>query len=109
MAIKDSQIPSGILSRTNLSSSNQTAFKDLNKPKMFAHALATLVLALPVLAAASVVPRGDNQCNTGPIQCCDSVQKVSDLSVQPHSMNSDGRFIKGHPAGRFHTFRTSWN
>ena len=41
------------------------------------------ILALPLLAAATAVPRntGDdspsNQCNTGSLQCCDSTQEVS--------------------------------
>ncbi|KAJ3515708.1 hypothetical protein NLJ89_g1590 [Agrocybe chaxingu] len=38
------------------------------------------VLALPLLAAASVLPRTDgpsNQCNTGSLQCCNSVQDAS--------------------------------
>ncbi|KAF9467917.1 fungal hydrophobin-domain-containing protein [Collybia nuda] len=37
---------------------------------------AAFVLALPLLAAASAVPRTEtpSQCNTGPIQCCNSVQ-----------------------------------
>ncbi|PPQ89202.1 hypothetical protein CVT25_001271 [Psilocybe cyanescens] len=42
---------------------------------MYARA-STLVLALPLLAAASAVPRTDcpsNQCNTGTIQCCNSL------------------------------------
>ncbi|KIM39530.1 hypothetical protein M413DRAFT_415466 [Hebeloma cylindrosporum] len=39
---------------------------------MFARASSVFVLALPVLAAASVLPRTDGQCNTGSIQCCNS-------------------------------------
>jgi len=43
---------------------------------------AIATLALPALAAATVLPRTDgpsNQCNTGAIQCCNSVQAVSSL------------------------------
>ncbi|KAF8161405.1 fungal hydrophobin-domain-containing protein [Crassisporium funariophilum] len=32
------------------------------------------VFALPVLAAATAIPR-DGDCNTGPIQCCNTVQQ----------------------------------
>ncbi|KAF9483029.1 fungal hydrophobin [Pholiota conissans] len=44
---------------------------------MFARASSVFVLALPVLAAANVLPRTDgsgpsNQCNTGSLQCCNS-------------------------------------
>ncbi|KAF5375918.1 hypothetical protein D9615_008256 [Tricholomella constricta] len=38
-----------------------------------------VLLALPFLAAASVVPRNipASQCNTGDLQCCQSVQAAS--------------------------------
>ncbi|KAF9461123.1 fungal hydrophobin-domain-containing protein [Collybia nuda] len=44
-----------------------------------------LLFALPLLAAASAVPRTDSpppvdQCNTGDIQCCNSVQSATNLS-----------------------------
>ncbi|KAL1713286.1 fruiting body protein SC1 [Schizophyllum commune] len=40
------------------------------------------LLALPVLAAASAVPRGGaGQCNTGPVQCCNTVTKSDDKQV----------------------------
>ena len=41
---------------------------------MFARVAAATLLSLPVLAAAQ-------SCNTGPIQCCNSVEKVSDLCI----------------------------
>jgi len=53
---------------------------------MFARASSAFVLALPVLAAAgSILPRTGGQCNTGPVQCCQSSQSVSNLSLQFHS------------------------
>ncbi|KAF5316703.1 hypothetical protein D9619_006800 [Psilocybe cf. subviscida] len=44
------------------------------------------LLALPVLAAATAVPRTDgsgpsNQCNGGTLQCCNSVQSASNPLV----------------------------
>ncbi|KAK7037488.1 sc3 hydrophobin [Paramarasmius palmivorus] len=44
---------------------------------------AVLPLSLAVLAAASPTPGGipASQCNTGPIQCCNNVQKASDPSA----------------------------
>ncbi|PBK66014.1 hypothetical protein ARMSODRAFT_960462 [Armillaria solidipes] len=39
-----------------------------------------LFFAVPLLASASAIPRG-NGCNTGPVQCCNSVQKVSMLRM----------------------------
>ncbi|KAF9038662.1 fungal hydrophobin-domain-containing protein [Panaeolus papilionaceus] len=44
------------------------------------------VLALPLLAAASVLPRTDgsgpsNQCNTGSLQCCNSTQLATSSSI----------------------------
>ncbi|KAF8887547.1 fungal hydrophobin-domain-containing protein [Infundibulicybe gibba] len=47
---------------------------------MFHRAASLCVLALPLLAAASAVPRQTSQCNTGSIQCCNSVQS-SDSSL----------------------------
>jgi hypothetical protein len=49
---------------------------------MFARAAPAVVLALPVLAAANVLPRNDgggpsNQCNTGSTYCCNSAVSVS--------------------------------
>ncbi|PBK89662.1 fungal hydrophobin [Armillaria gallica] len=35
-----------------------------------------LFFAIPLLASASAVPRGGG-CDTGPVQCCNSVQKAS--------------------------------
>jgi hypothetical protein len=91
--IKDPQISSKILSRTIPSSSTQTVLKILNKFNMFARATPAFVLALPVLAAASVLPRtggggdgGSNQCNTGSTYCCNSAVSVSNyfFSSTPH-------------------------
>ncbi|KDR81005.1 hypothetical protein GALMADRAFT_136068 [Galerina marginata CBS 339.88] len=51
---------------------------------MFARASSVFVLALPVLVAANAIPRTDgpsNQCNTGSIQCCNSVQSSSSSVV----------------------------
>ncbi|PPQ96206.1 hypothetical protein CVT26_005611 [Gymnopilus dilepis] len=40
---------------------------------MFARASSLLVLALPLLAAASALPRNDgNDCTTGSLECCAS-------------------------------------
>ncbi|KAH9479137.1 Fruiting body protein SC1 [Psilocybe cubensis] len=52
---------------------------------MFARA-STLVLALPLLAAATAVPRnsGDgpsNQCNTGTLNCCDQTLSATASST----------------------------
>ncbi|KAF8810414.1 hydrophobin-263 [Phlegmacium glaucopus] len=46
---------------------------------MFARASSVFVLALPLLATASVLPRtdGTNQCNSGSLQCCNSTSTVS--------------------------------
>jgi len=79
---------------------------------MFSRAASVFVLALPVFAAASVLPRTDgggpsNQCNTGSAQCCNSAVAVSDLSLQLHSMSSDGHRIKAHQSDRFSTPRPS--
>ncbi|KAK0421531.1 hypothetical protein EV421DRAFT_2044658 [Armillaria borealis] len=37
-----------------------------------------LFFAAPLLASASAIPRGGdgNSCSTGPVQCCESVQKA---------------------------------
>ncbi|KAF9483030.1 fungal hydrophobin [Pholiota conissans] len=48
---------------------------------MFARASSAFVLALPILAAANVLPRQSNQCNTGSLQCCSSVQSSSSSLV----------------------------
>jgi hypothetical protein len=41
-----------------------------------------IVSSLAILAAATPTPNVPaSQCNTGPIQCCNSVQKASDPSV----------------------------
>lgn len=52
---------------------------------MFSRVVALTALTLPLLAVAT--PTGTppatpaSQCNTGPVQCCDSVQTVSDLHL----------------------------
>nr|BAB84546.1 hydrophobin-263 [Pholiota nameko] len=48
---------------------------------MFARAASVFVLSLPILATANVLPRQDNQCNTGSLQCCSSVQSSSSSLV----------------------------
>ncbi|KAF9002208.1 fungal hydrophobin-domain-containing protein [Cyathus striatus] len=49
---------------------------------MLAHSAALFVFALPLLAAASAVPRTDSpQCNTGPVQCCNSLQSADSKEV----------------------------
>ena len=35
-----------------------------------------LALAAASVASASIVPRGEGSCSTGPIQCCNQVQSV---------------------------------
>ncbi|KAF9467918.1 fungal hydrophobin-domain-containing protein [Collybia nuda] len=46
-------------------------------------ALSALILALPLFAAASAVPRTDpvNQCNPGSVQCCNSVKEPKDSKL----------------------------
>ncbi|KAI0360658.1 fungal hydrophobin [Trametes cingulata] len=46
---------------------------------MFARVAAFAVLALPVFAAATPVRRGD--CNTGSMQCCNSVHETHENAV----------------------------
>ncbi|PPQ89209.1 hypothetical protein CVT25_001278 [Psilocybe cyanescens] len=51
---------------------------------MFARASAVFTLALPILAAANAIPRTDspsNQCNTGTLSCCNSVQSATSSSI----------------------------
>ncbi|KAJ3506338.1 hypothetical protein NLJ89_g6922 [Agrocybe chaxingu] len=38
---------------------------------------AAFALALPLLAAATAIPRADGSCNTGSTLCCNSVQNSS--------------------------------
>ncbi|KAF8980551.1 hydrophobin-263 [Cyathus striatus] len=40
-----------------------------------------MLFALPLLAAASAIPRQGPQCNTGTVQCCNSVQQASNPLV----------------------------
>ncbi|KAL0948088.1 hypothetical protein HGRIS_010709 [Hohenbuehelia grisea] len=46
---------------------------------MFARASSVAILALPVLAAATAVPRDlpASQCNTGDLQCCNQTQTAT--------------------------------
>ncbi|KDR75963.1 hypothetical protein GALMADRAFT_140195 [Galerina marginata CBS 339.88] len=43
-------------------------------------ASAVFALALPVLAAATAIPR-DGDCNTGSIQCCNQIQSSTSQTV----------------------------
>ncbi|PPQ71680.1 hypothetical protein CVT24_007833 [Panaeolus cyanescens] len=43
---------------------------------MFSRATSVAVLALPILAAATAIPR-DGDCNTGEISCCNSTMTSS--------------------------------
>ncbi|KAF8870876.1 fungal hydrophobin-domain-containing protein [Infundibulicybe gibba] len=47
---------------------------------MFARASSLFVIALPILAAATAIPR-DGDCNTGALQCCNSVQSSSTTGI----------------------------
>ncbi|KAJ3560048.1 hypothetical protein NP233_g11089 [Leucocoprinus birnbaumii] len=42
---------------------------------------AAFVLALPAIAAATALPRQSGDCNTGSIQCCQSVQQATPQNV----------------------------
>ncbi|TFK65628.1 fungal hydrophobin [Pluteus cervinus] len=43
--------------------------------------VASFTLVLPLLASAAVLPRQTGNCNTGSIQCCNSVQSLQSTSV----------------------------
>ena len=67
---------------------SSTAFSTLTilpnyQPIMFSRVAALTALALPLLAAATPLEaRGGmpaSQCNTGPVQCCNSVQTVCSM------------------------------
>jgi len=47
---------------------------------LFALASATTTLAAATVGATGA-PIPANQCNTGPVQCCDSIGKASDASI----------------------------
>jgi len=51
------------------------------KFKMFARSSAVFVLALPLLAAATALPRNPSQCNSGSLQCCESTQSPTSTSL----------------------------
>ncbi|KAF4621007.1 hypothetical protein D9613_000979 [Agrocybe pediades] len=42
---------------------------------------AAFALALPLLAAATAIPRDGGNCNTGSIQCCNQVQSSTSTTV----------------------------
>ncbi|EEB89374.1 hypothetical protein MPER_12537 [Moniliophthora perniciosa FA553] len=44
---------------------------------MFARAAAFTLATSAIFAAASPVPGGSGSCNTGPVQCCNSVQAAN--------------------------------
>ncbi|ESK95428.1 hydrophobin [Moniliophthora roreri MCA 2997] len=44
---------------------------------MFARAAAFTLVTSAIFAAASPVPGGSGSCNTGPVQCCNSVQAAN--------------------------------
>jgi hypothetical protein len=44
---------------------------------MFTCTFAIVMLALPLLAAATAITPPINECNTGEIQCCNSIESVS--------------------------------
>ncbi|SJL14482.1 related to Fruiting body protein SC1 [Armillaria ostoyae] len=51
---------------------------------MFARISLTALLALPLLATASILPRGGGEgvaCATGTVQCCDDTQSPTDLTA----------------------------
>ncbi|KDQ22759.1 vegetative mycelium hydrophobin 2 expressed in monokaryotic and dikaryotic micelia [Pleurotus ostreatus PC15] len=49
---------------------------------MFSRVMFCTFLILPLLAAATAIPRTDTpSCSTGSLQCCSSVQKASDPLV----------------------------
>ena len=45
------------------------------------HFSTVFTLALPAVSLATTIPRDGGNCNTGPIQCCNQVQQVRDLST----------------------------
>ncbi|TBU28460.1 fungal hydrophobin-domain-containing protein [Dichomitus squalens] len=57
----------------------QSLFTQLPTLTMFARAAAFSLLALPIFAAATPVRRGN--CNTGSIQCCNSVESTDNNAV----------------------------
>ncbi|KAF8886005.1 fungal hydrophobin-domain-containing protein [Infundibulicybe gibba] len=49
---------------------------------MFFRISSLVVVAMPLLAAATALPRDDTgNCNTGPIQCCNQVQSASTTAL----------------------------
>ncbi|KZT30289.1 hydrophobin [Neolentinus lepideus HHB14362 ss-1] len=45
---------------------------------MFSFTKVAAIAAIATLAAASPVPGSSGSCNTGPVQCCNSVKSASD-------------------------------
>jgi hypothetical protein len=75
---------------------------------------AALALALPAIAAATAIPRqyssGGGSCNTGSVQCCNSVQEVSTLRTTHPTIDlmvSLGEPDYSQPLGRA-SWRCSW-
>lgn len=93
--------------------------RTLNSTNMFASLTAIVALAMPLLAVATPtsVQRDGGSCNTGALQCCNSVQSVSSLSqltvfkIVSLLCHSAGRFqLRLHPPRitRYQRLRHHW-